>query len=372
MSEIAITVKPTLSCNMRCKHCFNGEMLNSSTVINIDKVKLLFERASEEYEIIKITFHGGEPTLAGIEFYKILFDYQHLLSQKHHVRFRNLFTTNGLLLNEEFIDLLIENDVLINVSFDGPYNNILRQNGEKVLDNIKMIQKKCGRIRCYCTLSKESYNHLQEIYDWFVINKLDFKTLPIEKVGYAKENEKLIMNPNDLAKKFSDVYKHWIHDKTCNIRYYTFEEFSSLRRDMQFKGYWFNRKIALNPDGKIYPFGRPNDVNYSIGSPEQIDKIEDCFTAPQYLKLRSILKDFYETKCQNCFSLGVCNGVVICMSYMYEDDEDILSYSCNQANIIFQSILEINDMIISDFKSGIVDQYSDYIKEKFKTYQKEG
>ena len=141
---------------------------------------------------------------------------------------------------------------------------------------------------------------------------------------------------------------------------------------MQFKQYWFNRKIALNPDGNIYPFGRPNDVNYCIGSPEQVNKIEACFKSPQYLKLRNILKGFYETKCQDCSSLGVCNGVVIFMSYMYEDDEDILSYSCNQSNIIFQSILKVNDMIISDFKNGIIDQYSDYIKAKFKMYQKEG
>ncbi len=74
MSEIAITVKPTLLCNMRCKHCFNGNKLNNSTVINIEKVKKLFLKASEEYSIIKVTFHGGEPTLAGIEFYKILFE----------------------------------------------------------------------------------------------------------------------------------------------------------------------------------------------------------------------------------------------------------------------------------------------------------
>ena len=176
MSEIAITVKPTLLCNMRCLHCFNGNKFNSSTVINIDKVKVLFRKASEEYTTIRITFHGGEPTLAGIEFYKTLFEYQHFLSREYCVKFRNFFTTNGLSLNEEFIDLLIANDVLINISFDGPYNNILRQKGEKVLNNIKLIQKKHGRIICFCTLSKGSYNHLQEIYNWFIKNELNFRT----------------------------------------------------------------------------------------------------------------------------------------------------------------------------------------------------
>ena len=372
MSEIAITVKPTLLCNMRCRHCFNGDKLNGSDVINVDKVKILFKKASQEYDSIKVVFHGGEPTLAGIEFYHEIFAYQQELIKERNIKFRNFITTNGLLLNDEFIDLLIANDVLMNVSFDGPYNSVLRPNGDKVLENIKLIQRKRGRIRCFCTLSKDSYSHLQETYDWFVKNELDFKTLPIEKVGYAKENEELIMPPKDLIKTLLEVYKHWIRDKSCNVRYFTFEEFSSLRRDMQFKQYWFNRKIALNPDGNIYPFGRPNDVNYCLGSPEQIDKIEDCFASPQYSKLRSILNGFYQTKCQDCLSLGVCNGVAICMSYMYEDDETILDYSCNQASVIFQSILEVNDLIITDFKNGNIDQYSDYIKDQFMIYTKEG
>lgn len=368
MGEIAITVKPTLSCNMRCKHCFNGEKLNHSNIIAPERVNLLLEKASNEYETIKVTFHGGEPTLAGKDFYYKVFEAQKKLSENKGTVFRNFFTTNGLLLDEEFVDLLIENNTLMNVSFDGPYNDVLRQNGDKVLKNIQMIQEKKGRIRCFCTLSRDSFSHLQEIYDWFNINKLDFKTLPIEKVGYAKSNDDLIMNPIELSKIFVDIYIKWIHDKNFDVRYFTFEEFSALRRNMQFKSYWFNRKIALNPDGNIYPFGRPNDVNYCLGNPESIDCIEDCFSSQQYLKLRKILSGFYNSKCQNCKSLGVCNGVAICMTYMYEEDEHILDYSCNQSSLIFQGILEVNDKIIEDFKEGKIDNYTDYIKERFKEY----
>lgn len=368
MGEIGITVKPTLSCNMRCKHCFNGEKLNKSGVISAERVILLLQKASKEYDTIKITFHGGEPTLAGIDFYRKIFDFQQLQHKEEGTVFRNFFTTNGLLLNEEFIDLLIQNGTLINVSFDGPYNFVLRQNSDRVFENIKLIQKKQGKLRCYCTLSKDSFEHLVDIYEWFKIQGIDFKTLPIEKCGYAKEDNSLIMQPEDLVDTFVSVYRNWIHDKTCNIRYYTFEEFSSLRREMQFKTYWFNRKIALNPDGNIYPFGRPNDVNFCLGTPETIGKIEDCFTSECYMKLRGILQGFYDTKCQCCKSLGVCNGVAICMTYMYEENEEILDYSCNQASMIFQGILDVNDEIIEDFKNGNIEAYTDIIQDKFSEF----
>ncbi|MEE1282958.1 MAG: radical SAM protein [Acutalibacteraceae bacterium] len=368
MVEIAITIKPTLSCNMKCRHCFNGEKLNKSGVVDIEIVKNLLMKASQEYESVKVTFHGGEPTLAGMDFYREVFECQHEVSRREGTTFRNFFTTNGLLLDDKFIDLLIENNTLINVSFDGPYNDILRSNTDRVLENIKMIKEKNGRIRCFCTLSKDSVEHLDEIYDWFIENNLDFKTLPIEKVGYAKENKNLIMTPETLVASLTRTYRRWIKDKKCNVRYFTFEEFSSLRRDIQFKPYWFNRKLSLNPDGKIYPFGRPNDVNFCLGSPNDISRIEDCFTSEQYILLRQILKRFYDERCQKCMSLGVCNGVAICMTYMYEEDEDILSYSCTQSSLLFQSILSVNDEIIADFKAGRIDDYSDYIKNKFVDY----
>lgn len=370
MKEIAITIKPTLSCNMKCRHCFNGKNLNCSDIIDVRKVLALLEKASMEYDSVKVTFHGGEPTLAGIDFYKKIFEKQNQLITKNNTIFRNFFTTNGLLLNEEFINILIENNVLINVSYDGPYNNILRQNSDTVLKNIKMIQRKNGKIRCFCTLSKESFSHLLEIYNWFNQNHLDFKTLPIEKVGNAKNNQDLIMNPVELAETLADIYKKWIKDKNFNVRYFTFEEFSALRRNMQFKPYWFNRKLAMNPDGNIYPFGRPNDVNYCLGTPDTISCIEDCFNSPRYIELKEILSNFYNTKCQKCESLGICNGVAICMTYMYEDDEQILDYSCHQSSLIFQKILEVNDTIIDDFKKGDFESYTYFIKERFKEYIK--
>ena len=36
--EIALTIKPTMKCNMRCKHCFNGNDLNKSDIIKLQDV----------------------------------------------------------------------------------------------------------------------------------------------------------------------------------------------------------------------------------------------------------------------------------------------------------------------------------------------
>ena len=53
---------------------------------------------------------------------------------------------------------------------------------------------------------------------------------------------------------------------------------------------------------------------------------------------------------------------------MYEEDEEILNYSCNQTNMVFQGILAVNDEIIRDFKNNNIDSYTDIVRERFSEY----
>lgn len=363
--KIDLTIKPTMGCNMKCKHCFNGDAFIPTDMLEVETALTLVEKACKEYKTVKIVFHGGEPSLAGINFYERFFEELPAYKEKYGTTFNTLFTTNGLLLNEKFIDLLNANDVLINVSFDGPYNHLLRQQSQKVQDVIFKIRDKGGRFRCFCTLSKDSVPHLQEIYDWFKANNLNFKTLPVEKRGYAKTNDQIIMEPEDLVDQFETVYRQWIVDKECRISYSTFEEFANLRRSVQHRKFWFGRKIALNPDGQLYVFGRPNDVNYTIGSPYDIDKLSDCFESDGYIQYLNTLENIRNSRCCKCASAGVCGGVNINIAYLYVDDLRLIDYSCMQSNMLFQRILSVNDEIIKDFQCGNSEKYNSYIQNRF-------
>lgn len=360
--KIDLTIKPTMGCNMKCKHCFNGDAFVQTDMLDVNVALVFVEKACKEYNKIKIVFHGGEPSLAGINFYKIFFDGINSFINKYKTEFTILFTTNGLLLTDEFIDLLNSNNVQINISFDGPYNDILRQQTKRVQKIIFRIRDKRGKLRCFCTLSKQSVPYLKEIYNWFKDNELNFKTLPVEKRGYAKINNQIIMKPEDLVNQFESVYRYWITDKDCKISYSTFEEFANLKRTIQHRKFWFGRKIALNPDGKLYVFGRPNDVNYQIGTPYDIERLSECFESQGYIQYLETLESIRNSRCDKCESNGVCGGVNINIAYLYVDDLQLIDYSCNQSNMLFQRILNVNDEIIRDFKEGNGDKYNYYIQ----------
>ena len=327
------------------------------------------ELACMEYANIKVTFHGGEPTLAGYGFYKAFFRAQQELVCKYQVNIKNIITTNGLLLTNELIDLFKENSVQICISYDGPYNSILRQHSEKVLSNILLAKSKGADLKCYCTLSKYSVNYLDEIYYWFRDNFINFKILPIEKRGYAATSNDHIMSISELVANFAQTYLIWLKDGDCKVSCSTFEEFAKLRRTTQHRKYWFGRKIAMHSDGNLYTFGRPNDIKFSLGPVSKIDSLSQCFDSKYYLDFLSFLKQQREQKCSKCRSSVICGGVNINIAYLYVNDKDLVDYSCSQCDSLFQCILDINDQVIKDFKNGEFENYNDYVKFAFSKYK---
>ncbi len=78
MEHLTLLIKPASSlCNMRCKYCFYHSladkrekascgMMTQETAVNI--IKKAFEYAKQS---VSFAFQGGEPTLAGLDFFKL-------------------------------------------------------------------------------------------------------------------------------------------------------------------------------------------------------------------------------------------------------------------------------------------------------------
>lgn len=114
-------------CNLACDYCFylpKGETLfreQSHARHMSDTVLRQFIRRYIETspgDEVTFTWQGGEPTLAGLDFYR-----RALELQRHYARGKrivNTLQTNGVLLNDEWVRFLAEHRFLVGVSVDGP------------------------------------------------------------------------------------------------------------------------------------------------------------------------------------------------------------------------------------------------------------
>ena len=121
-----VMAKPVGSrCNMRCAYCYYLEKGQYSahekqTRMNYDLLEKLIRQSISGVPgpIVSFVWHGGEPTLAGLEFYEKAAALEKKYLPKGWQVWNNL-QTNGILLNDAWCRFLKENRFDVGVSIDG-------------------------------------------------------------------------------------------------------------------------------------------------------------------------------------------------------------------------------------------------------------
>ena len=120
-----IMMKPAGSlCNLDCCYCY---YLDKADIYGGHEPKMsedMLEKAVKSYieanDIEEVTFnwHGGEPLVMGLDFYRKAVELQQKYAGGKIVH--NTLQTNGTLIPPEWADFFRENDFLIGISIDGP------------------------------------------------------------------------------------------------------------------------------------------------------------------------------------------------------------------------------------------------------------
>lgn len=125
MPPLTIMIKPASSaCTMRCRYCFYADVAENRQVyshgqMSLNTLDTIVRRAMSYADgYISFSFQGGEPTLAGIDFYKELIRLEKRYNSRklpvHHA-----IQTNGYKLDDDLLQFLVDNNFLIGVSLDG-------------------------------------------------------------------------------------------------------------------------------------------------------------------------------------------------------------------------------------------------------------
>lgn len=116
MEHLTLLVKPASSlCDLRCRYCFYEDVSDSRQVKNMGRMteetarRLLTAsvQAVGAQGSMQITFQGGEPTLAGLEFYRSFLALEGQICPSS-LRITHSIQTNGMTLDREWADFLGE------------------------------------------------------------------------------------------------------------------------------------------------------------------------------------------------------------------------------------------------------------------------
>ena len=165
------------ACNLDCAYCF---YLSKEQLLNTGKSPRMSDETLEEFikqyiqtqsadEII-FSWQGGEPTLAGLDFYNKVVSLERKYSQGK--RIENDLQTNGVLLDDEWCGFLKENNFLVGLSIDGPrelhdkyrYDKGGKSTFDKVFRASELLKKHEVPFNALCTVNRENSKHPLEVY----------------------------------------------------------------------------------------------------------------------------------------------------------------------------------------------------------------
>ena len=228
MPPLNILLKPASSaCNLRCSYCFYADEASIRAVPSYGMMPeavshALIEKAAGAAEgSVAFLFQGGEPTLAGLDFFRETV----ALEKKHRklgVAIHNAIQTNGLSLNEDWARFLKEEHFLVGLSLDGPpelHDRNRRDNRgkgtcDRVVKAAKLLDRFGVEYNILCVLTGQNARSIQRIHNFY--KKQGFRYLQfipcLEPLGQERGGEGYHLSPADYGDFLLRVFDLWLQD----------------------------------------------------------------------------------------------------------------------------------------------------------------
>ena len=227
MKTLNIMLKPASSlCNMKCRYCFYADVVSSRCtssygIMTEDTVDAIIASVYSELESgdrVHFAFQGGEPTLAGLPFFR---HFTAVASQREDITVSFALQTNGLELNEEWCGFLKENNFLVGLSLDilPEIHDSARVDSQnqgtykKITEVLELLKKTGVAFNILCTLTNSLARHPRQVWNQLVKLNIDF----VQFTPCLGDLEGTAKNPYTLTpQRFSDFYiqlfQYWFED----------------------------------------------------------------------------------------------------------------------------------------------------------------
>ena len=183
-----VMLKPAgAHCNLACKYCYylekNKLYPTAQRHLMSDEMLEQFTREYIEAQTMNqvlFTWHGGEPLLRSIDFYRKALSLQQKYAGGR--RIDNVIQTNGTLLTDEWCEFFAQNHWLVGISIDGPQPDhdhyrltaAGKPSWQKVMQGIKLLKKHGVEWNAMAVVNAYNVNHPLEFYRFFKENGCQF------------------------------------------------------------------------------------------------------------------------------------------------------------------------------------------------------
>lgn len=343
-------------CNLHCSYCYyHTEKPHNKkipSILNDDNLLEIYIRQHIEAttgDLVFFSWHGGEPTLAGIDFYRkaVRLQKKYLPVGKRRL---NGIQTNGTLIDEEWCRFMKEENFIAGVSIDGPekLHNQFRldktQNGsfKDAFRGFKLLQKSEIPLEILCVVSSVNENFPVEVYSFFRESGARYITfLPLVERDFQSATgvtEKSV-NPVKFGQFLIEVFDEWIANDIGYIQVQIFEDtigsvFTGDHTICIFKKNC-GRVPVIESNGDFYACDHFVNKKHFLGNILE-NTVSSYLNSERQQKFGLAKSENLPDYCKTCEVLFYCNGECPKNRFMKSPGgEKGLNYLCSGYKLFF-------------------------------------
>lgn len=270
--SLHLLIKPASgACNMRCGYCFYANLAEggapSGRIMTERTAELVVSRAAETgARRMCFAFQGGEPTLAGLAWFR---RFTELCKNKLPAQTRVEFNlqTNGLAIDGEWVEFLKENRFLVGISLDGTkdIHDALRPDAagkgthSRVLAAARALMAAGVECNALCVVSALSARHGAAVYNG--LKKAGFRHIQFIPCveDFGGETSVPPLTAKGYLTFLRSVFPLWYRDlregKYVSVRYFDNLVHMVSGREPEACGMLgcCPGQLIVESDGKVYP-----------------------------------------------------------------------------------------------------------------------
>lgn len=339
MDNFHLMAKPAgPACNLKCTYCFYlekenlfsspGKTIMSDEVLEAYTEKYILSQAGRE---VNFAWQGGEPTVAGLEFFRKAVKLQKKFNRGKKIS--NAIQTNGTLINEDWCRFLAKHNFLVGLSMDGPdylHDTYRKNKGDapthkKVVKAMESFKRFGVDYNILTTVNDRNSREPLAVYDFLKESGVEFiQFIPIvereEGLGVslpeAEKNQDYSVMPWSVgAEEYGDfliaIFEKWVRNDVGKVFVMNFEwAFSSALNGMsgvcQFAPVCGNAGI-IEHNGDVYSCDHFVYPQYKVGSVLEDDP-RDIFNSPAQIRFGEEKRSGLSEECRSCPVLNLCYG----------------------------------------------------------------
>lgn len=330
MNSVTFLIKPASSlCNMRCKYCFyedvaSSRSLKSMGIMTRDTARRI---VSEAFRVVgrggRITFmfQGGEPTLAGLDFFRTFITLEKEYA-KPGIHVHHAIQTNGLCLDEEWACFFREHGFLVGLSIDGTQavHDRFRVDAagtgtwERTVAALELLENHQVETNLLCVVTAQAAKKPQQVYRSLVqLGGHPLQFIPcLDPLECSRGSEPHSLTPEAYGKFLCSLFDCWYRDWKMGhyISIRTFDDYLRLLMRMMPSSCAASGScghyLVAEGDGSLYP------CDFYVLDQWYLGNIHDCSIeqALSSANAQLFLKEGRRrpAECRSCRYLPICRG----------------------------------------------------------------